>query len=135
MWAAVTTLLVGACGSGEGTPGERRGAAAPTLQQSASPTATEPEPSLELPREWIAVFRVGEAQHLNEEAQELLRLVPKNVAVAPVICWPGLRERLDNATGYVSAVVAGSRNELDRVVQKVGREPILVGEFPTMCLE
>jgi hypothetical protein len=133
--AAVATLLLGACGSGEGTPPGQEATATPTRQVSAFPTPTEPEPSLELPREWVAVFRVAEAQQLNEETQELLRLVPHNIAIAPVICWVGLRERLDNATGYVSAVVADSRNQLDRVVRKVGRQPILVGEFPSMCIE
>lgn len=139
-WAVVVTLLVGACGSGEETPRRQSAAATPTRHVSAVPTptdlvATDPEPTVELLREWVAVFRVAEVEELEDETQELLRLVPKNIAIAPIICWVGLREKLSNAKGYVSAVVAESREELDRVVEKVGREPILEGEFPTMCVD
>jgi hypothetical protein len=142
-WAAVVTLLVGACGSGETSPRREGATAAPTSQLSPSPRPTdvlptEVEPAVGLPPEWIAVFRVGEAQDLNEEAQDLLRLVPKNVAVAPIGCWVGLPKQLGNPTGesvYVSAVVAETRQELNRVIGKAGREPILVGEFQAMCVD
>jgi hypothetical protein len=143
MWAAVVTQLLGACGSGEETPRRQSATATPTRQVSAAPTptdliATDPEPTVELLREWVAVFRVAEARDpdLQDETQELLRLVPMNIAISPVGCWVGLLERLGNPQGeslYVSAVVAESRQELGRVVGKVGREPILQGEFPAMC--
>lgn len=136
----VVTLLVGACGSGEETPRQESATAAPTeVSPAPTPTdliATDPEPTVELLREWVAVFRVAEAQELNEETQELLRLVPRNIAISPIGCWVGLPERLGNPKGeslYVSAVVAESRKDLGRVVGKVGREPILQGEFPAMC--
>jgi hypothetical protein len=113
----------------------------PTPQASVAPTPTDlvardPEPTVERPREWVAVFRVAEVEKLEQETQELLRLVPKNIAVSPIGCWVGLPKKLGNPTGesvYVSAVVAESRQELDGVIEKVGREPILKGEFPTMC--
>jgi len=136
-WAVVVALFVGACGSGEETPRRESATATPSLQVSALiPTdvsPTNPEPTIELIREWVAVFRVAQADKLEEETQELLRLVPKNIAIAPIVCWVGLREKLGNAQGYVAAVVAESREELEAAVEKVGREPILVGEFPAMC--
>lgn len=140
-WVVVVTLLVGACGSGEGTPRRQSATATPTRQVSAAPTptdlvATDPEPTVGSLREWVAVYRVAEAQDLQAEIQELLRLVPRNIAISPIGCWVGLAEKLGNPQGeslYVSAVVAESRKELSRVVGKVGREPILQGEFPTMC--
>jgi hypothetical protein len=125
--------MVGACGSGEKAP--RPESATPTTTDA---IAKEPEPTVELVREWVAVFRVAEAQELNDEAQELFQLVPHNVAVGPIGCWVGLPEKLGSPKGesvYVSAVVAESRQELDRVVEKVGREPILLGEFPAMCVD
>lgn len=117
--------------------------ATPIAQVSATPVPTDvmptsAEPTIEPILEWVAVFRVAEVQELNDEAQELFRLVPQNVAVAPVGCWVGLPEKLGNPSGespYVSAVVAESREELDRVVEKVGRDPILRGEFPAMCVD
>lgn len=141
MWVAVVTQLLGACGSGEETPRRQSATATPTRQVSAASTptdliATDPEPTVELLREWVAVFGVAEAQDLQAETQELLRLVPRNIAISPIGCWIGLVEKLGNPQGeslYVSAVVAESRKELERVVGKVGREPILQGEFPAMC--
>jgi hypothetical protein len=127
----VVTLLVGACGSGEKTPRRQSATATPTDM-----IATDVEPTVELPEEWVAVFRVADVRDLQEETQELLRLVPRNIAISPIGCWVGLLERLGNPQGeslYVSAVVAGSRKELGRVVGRVGREPILQGEFPGMC--
>lgn len=148
---AVVSLVVGACGSGEGSA--RRGGATastpagptpivvgPTAPTPAGPTPAVVEPTLDLLREWVAVFRVADIgdDRLDKEIQELLRLVPMNIAVGPVGCWVGLRERLGNPPGetsWVSAVVAGSRTELERVVDKVGRQPLLVGEFPAMCVD
>lgn len=140
MWTVVVTLLVGACGSGETTPRRESATTAPTdMSPSPTPTdpiATDPEATVGLLREWVAVFRVAEVEELDEETQELFRLVPRNIAISPIFCWVGLPEKLGNPEGesvYVSAVVAESRQALDRVVEKVGREPILLGEFPAMC--
>jgi hypothetical protein len=127
--------MVGACGSGEKAPRPESATPTPTPTDA---IAKEPEPTVDLVREWVAVFRVAEAQDLQAETQELFRLVPKNIAIAPMGCWVGLPEKLGNPKGesvYVSAVVAESRQELDRVVEKVGREPILLGEFPAMCVD
>jgi hypothetical protein len=142
-WAVVVTLLVGACGSGERTPRQESATATPTRQVSAAPTptdliATDPEPIVDLLQEWVAVFRVAASEDLRPETDEFLRLVPKNIAIAPIGCWVGLRERLGNPKGesvYVAAVVAESRQELDRVVERIGREPILLGKFPAMCVD
>lgn len=142
-WVVVVTLLVGACGSGEGTARRQSATATPTRQVSAAPTptdliATDPEPTVELLREWVAVFRVAASEDLRPETDEFLRLVPKNIAIAPIGCWVGLQGKLGNPQGesvYVAAVVAESRQELDRVVEKIGREPLLLGEFPAMCVD
>jgi hypothetical protein len=143
-WAVAVTLLAGACGSGE-TPRREVATATPTVRVSPSATPTtvvgsepEPTPTVELIREWVAVFRVADARDLQKETDELLRLVPHNIAIAPIGCWVGVPEKLGNPEGdsvYVAAVVAESREELQRVVEKVGREPILVGEFPAMCVD
>jgi hypothetical protein len=137
VWAVVA-LLIGACASGNRT--SRRQSATPALTPTTpvptDPTTAVPEPTVEHPREWVAVFRVAEVADLDADTEELLRLVPKNIAISPIGCWVGVRERLGNPTGeslYVSAVVADSREELDRVVRKVRREPILRGEFAVMC--
>jgi hypothetical protein len=56
----------------------------------------------------------------------------------PSGCWVGLPEKLGNPEGdsvYVAAVVAESREELEQVVEKVGREPLLEGEFPAVCVD
>jgi hypothetical protein len=98
--------------------------------------ATDPEPTIDLSREWVAVFRFAEVDRLDAETQELLRLVPKHIAISPIGCWVGLVEKLGNPQGeslYVAAVVARSREELEKVIKRVGREPILEGEFPAMC--
>lgn len=142
-WTVVATLLVGGCGSGERTQPRESATATPRRQVSVTPTPTEPmatapEPTIELLREWVAVFRVADARDLQQETDEFLRLVPKNIAIAPIGCWVGLPERLGNPKGesvYVAAVVAESRQELDRVVEKIGRDPILLGEFPAMCVD
>jgi hypothetical protein len=142
-WAVVVGLLAGACGSGETTSRRESATTAPTPQPTVAPTATDVaatvvEPTVELPQEWVAVFRVADVDALHKETQELLRLVPRNIAVAPIGCWVGLMEELGNPVGesvYVSAVVADTRRELERVVDKVGRQPILVGEFPAMCVD
>lgn len=140
-WAVVVALFVGACGSGEGTTRPESATPAPARTPNAAPTltdpaTTQPDPTVDHPREWVAVFRVAELEQLEEETQELLRLVPRNIAISPIGCWVGLREKLGNPSGesvYVSAVVAESREELELVVQKVGREPMLTGQFPLMC--
>ncbi|HEV2906538.1 MAG TPA: hypothetical protein VGZ50_04405, partial [Actinomycetota bacterium] len=67
-----------------------------------------------------------------------LRLVPRNIAISPINCWVGLPEKLGDPQGeslYVAAVWAASREELEGAVEKLGREPILVGEFPAMCVD
>lgn len=133
MWVVAVALFVGACGSGERAPRPESATTTPT-----DVIEEEPEPTVDLVQEWVAVFRVAEAQDLQAETQELFRLVPKNIAVAPMGCWVGLPEKLGNPQGeslYVSAVVAESRQELDRVVEKAGREPILLGEFAAMCVD
>lgn len=139
---AVATLLTGACGSGDRTPrGFATATATPTgdaTETSTSVAPTDPEPTFQLPRDWVAVFRVAEVEHLDDETQEFMRLVPHNIAIAPIGCWVGVPERLGNPEGdsvYVAAVVADSREELEEVIEKVGREPILVGEFPAMCVD
>lgn len=136
----MATLFVGACGSGE-TPGRRSATATPTVSVDATTTPTDavPPPSestVELQREWVAVFRVADAQDLEKETEEFLRVVPQNIAIAPIGCWVGLPDKLGNPEGdsvYVAAVVAESRPKLDEAVDKIGREPILEGEFPLMC--
>jgi hypothetical protein len=142
-WAVVVTLLVGACGSGEKTPRRESATATPIAKVGATPTptgvtSTDPEPTIDLIREWVAVFRVADAQDLQKETEEFLRLVPHNIAIAPIGCWVGLPEKLGNPEGdsvYVAAVVAESREELEQVVEKVGREPLLEGEFPAVCVD
>ena len=97
---------------------------------------TDPEAAVGLLREWVAVFRVAEVDQLDEETQKFMRLVPHNIAISPIGCWVGLPERLGNPQGeslYVAALWAESRKELERAVEKVGRKPILMGEFPAMC--
>lgn len=133
-WAVAVTLLVGACGSGERV---RRGGG-PATPTTVVPSEPEPTPTVEPIPEWVAVFRVADARDLKKETDEFLRLVPDNIAIAPIGCWVGLPEELGNTQGdsvYVAAVVAESRGELKGVVEKVGREPILVGEFPAMCVD
>lgn len=135
---AVATLLAGACGSGDRTP---RGFATATVSPAGQATPkssapTDPESTVERPREWVAVFRVAEVDELDEETKEFMRLVPDNIAISPVGCWVGLAAELGNPQGenpYAAALVAESREELEAAVEKVGREPILVGEFPAMC--
>lgn len=134
----VAMLLTAACGSGDRAPrGFATATATPTGQATASPTPTEPEPSVELPREWVAVFRVAELDQLDEETEEFMRLVPDNIAISPISCWVGLPERLgrpqEENLPYVAALWAESRKALERAVEKVGRKPILIGEFPAMC--
>ncbi len=129
--------LVG-CGSDELQPRQLSPTAATTTGATEIQGGRPPDNIDALPREWIAVFRVAPAEDLEGETQELLRLVPENVAIAPIPCWVGLGERLSHPRGerlYVSAAVAESRRELERVVDKVGRAPILEGMFPTMCID
>jgi hypothetical protein len=128
--------LVG-CGN-EASPRHLSPTAATPTGAAASEGHSIPDPADGAPSEWIAVFRAAPPEDLEGETEELLRLSPENIAIAPVACWVGLREKLGLAGGeapYVSAVVAESRPELERLVQSVGREPILTGRFPAMCAD
>ena len=73
---------------------------------------------------------------LDPSTEELLDAAGGNIAVQPVQCWEGLAADLGvNAGEYAAAVIASSKDELDAVVEEVGREPIGTGEYEAFCLD
>jgi hypothetical protein len=99
-------------------------------------------PGIELPpsgkvRQWVAVFdTAAHPDDLDPSTEELLEAAAKHIAVQPVQCWDGLANDLGVDAGlYAAAVIAPSRDELEDVVEEVGREPVGEGRYEAFCLD
>ena len=107
---------------------------APATGASATAVETPVETSI---RQWVAVFdTASHPDDLDPSTEELLDSAGGHIAVQPVQCWEGLAADLQVDAGvYAAAVIATSEDELDGVVEEVGREPIGTGEYEAFCLD
>jgi hypothetical protein len=87
--------------------------------------------------EWVAVFDVAEDPgDLEPGTDELMEAAGGAIAISPASCWSGLAVRLGAEPGdYVAAVVAQTRSELEAVTARVGRRPLVSGEFQAHCVD
>jgi hypothetical protein len=88
--------------------------------------------------EWIAVFDVARSpDQLDPSTEELLETAgSEHIAVSPISCWEGLPEKLHSGVdAYVAAVYGPGEEELDEVIEAVGREPIFRGELAAYCID
>lgn len=87
--------------------------------------------------EFVAVFETArDVDDLDEITDELLEVAPRNIAVSPASCWKGLPPSLGvSRNHYVAAVVAQTGNELDFVIERVGRAPIFYGQLRARCID
>jgi hypothetical protein len=127
---ALTAVFLGAiaCGREAEPPprGSPRGQTTPPVTSTATTV-----------RQWVAVFdTAGHPDNLDPSTEVLLDAVGGNVAVQPVQCWEGLAEDLEVGAGeYAAAVIATSAEELNRLVDRVGEEPIGTGRYQAFCLD
>jgi hypothetical protein len=123
--AGVVVVLLVACAGRQATP------PATPPSSEATPTGGSPSP---LPV-WIAVFRSAEDPNdLEDDAEGLMERAGTAVVVAPEGCFGGLRGQGDVRAGeYVLAVAADSREELEAVVSRAGREPVVTARVEDLC--
>lgn len=123
--AAVLAVLLVACAGRQAT----QPATPPSSE--ATPTGGTPSP---LPV-WIAVFRSAEDPNdLDDDAERLMERAGTAVVVAPEGCFGGLRGQDDVRAGeYVLAVAADSREELEAVVSRAEREPVVTARVEDLC--
>lgn len=114
-----------------------RAAEPPPQGSPAGEITTPPTSTATTVRQWVAVFdAAGHPDDLEPSTEELLDAVGGNIAVQPVQCWEGLAEDLEVGAGeYAAAVIATSEEELNRLVDQVGEEPIGTGRYPAFCLD
>jgi hypothetical protein len=119
-------LTAAACGQGPSR--------APATEASPATVETPVETSV---LQWVAVFdTASHPDDLDPSTDELLGAAGGHIAIQPVQCWDGLAADLDVAAGaYAAAVIATSEDELESVVEEVGREPIGTGEYEGFCLD
>jgi hypothetical protein len=113
-------------------------AAEPPPQGSPAGQTTPPATSTATTvRQWVAVFdTAGHPDDLDPSTEDLLAAVGGNIAVQPVQCWEGLAEDLGVGAGeYAAAVIATSEEELNGLVDRVGKEPIGTGRYAAFCLD
>ena len=85
--------------------------------------------------EWLAVFRTAtDVQELDADTTAVKAIVGGAIVVSPVNCFDGLTVD-DPGTTYVLGVVAPSKEQLDALVEQVGRPTVFVGRVRTMCLD
>lgn len=85
--------------------------------------------------EWLAVFRTAtDVQALDADTAAVKAIVGGAIVVSPVNCFEGLTVD-DPGTTYVLGVVAPSKEQLDALVERVGRTAVFVGRVRTMCLD
>jgi hypothetical protein len=120
---AVLLLAVG-CAKGATTAGDR-----------ASPTATvSTTPATPGARVWIAVFAVADdPSALDRETAELSPILGSAIRVSPVQCFHGLPR--EAGTGYVISAVADTREDLDALVARTGKGPMVEKEVGEFCLD
>lgn len=99
--------------------------------ETASPTGTVGPTTV-----WLAGFRVAEdPAALDADTQEFLDLVGGAINVGPLACFDGLPAEFEASSAYVLAVQANSREELERLIDLTGRDPIFVVNVMTMCVD
>ena len=85
--------------------------------------------------EWLAVFRTAtDVQELDADTTAVKAIVGGSIVVSPVNCFDGLTVD-DPGTTYVLGVVAPSKEQLDALVEQVGRPTVFIGRVRTMCLD
>ena len=85
--------------------------------------------------ELLAVFRTAsDVRELDADTAAVKEIVGGAIVVSPVNCFDGLPVD-DPETTYVLGVVAPSREQLDALVDRVGRPTIFAGYVRTMCLD
>jgi hypothetical protein len=125
---ALTVLVLAGCaGDRAVTP---RSTATPG---QGSPTAEGPSPLYV----WIAVFRTAEDPNdLDAASRDLMRSAGTYLVVAPEGCFGSLRAQSDVTPGdYVLGVMAGSRDDLEKAVQRAGQEPAVIAWVEDLCPE
>ncbi|MDP9329120.1 MAG: hypothetical protein M3P11_00500 [Actinomycetota bacterium] len=117
---AVLLVAVG-CAKGATTTGD------PTAMVSTTPGTPGA-------RVWIAVFAVADdPDALDPETTELSPILGSAIRVSPVQCFHGLPP--EAGTGYVIGAVADTREGLDALVVRTGKDPMLEKEVGEFCLD
>jgi hypothetical protein len=86
---------------------------------------------------WIAVFQTAEdPNELDAAARDVMDRVGKAIVLAPEGCFGGLRDHSEIGPGeYVLGVLAGSRNHLEKAVERAGEEPVVTARVEDLCPE
>jgi hypothetical protein len=121
---------------GEGAPGEGIAAGGEVEEEENEISEGLPPPGGPV-SEFVAVFESArDPEDLEEITQELMEIAPRNIAVSPASCWKGLAPSMGvSRNTHVAAVVAATGNELDFVVERVGRIPIFYGQLRARCVD
>jgi hypothetical protein len=124
----LAALALVACGPDR--PGGAESPGSPSPAETTRPTALEV-------RQWVAVFDTSaHPDDLDPSTEELLAAAGEHIAVQPVQCWDGLADDLGIEAGlYAAAVIAPSEDELQEVVEEVGRKPLGTGRYEAFCLD
>jgi hypothetical protein len=124
---ALTVLVLAGCA------GERAHTPSTPSPSRADPTIAGPTPR----HIWLAVFEAAEDPNgLDAASQDLLERVGRAVVVAPEGCFGGLRAEEDAGLqpgDYILAVMAGSKERLEKVVNRTGREPRVIARVEDLC--
>ena len=101
-------------------------------RKAEGPTSTFASSS---PFEWLAGLRTAiDPRELNADTDEVKALVDRAVVASPIICFAGIPRDYADA-GYVLGVIAPSRESLDALVHKVGREPLFEVRVRRLCVD
>ena len=104
--------------------GERTPAASSVTASSASATTT-----------WLAVLRVErDPDALDAETQALADVLGGSLVVSPASCLRGLAPEVDPSS-YVLGVVAPDRAELEELVARTDRDPVVRVEVEVLCTD
>ena len=104
--------------------GERTPAASPVTASSVSATTT-----------WLAVLRVErDPDALDADTQALTDVLGGSLVVSPASCLRGLPQSVD-ASSYVLGVVAADRAELDELVARTDRDPVVRVQVEVLCTD
>ncbi len=104
--------------------GERTPAASSVTASRASATST-----------WLAVLRVErDPDALDADTQALTDVLGGSLVVSPASCLRGLPHGVD-ASSYVLGVVAADRAELDDLVARTDRDPVVRVEVEVLCTD
>ena len=85
--------------------------------------------------EWIGVLRTeADVARLNDDTAAVKAIVNGAIVVSPAACFDGLPASFGSGD-YVLGVLSPTREDLDRLLDELGRPTIFEGQVSTMCLD